>query len=133
MADEVDDYFDLHPVSPRQAFQPLLDRFRGLRRLITPDRGQINTDKDAMPQHWQFGTEAQFLAEIRVWEAMCSLADLYLECGWDVSATTQMAFRSSEFIEKRLDYMGEIVEPLRELAYKEGQLNRQHPELCSWC
>jgi hypothetical protein len=131
MNDEVDEYFDLDPLSPRQAFQPLLDKFRGLRRLVAPEHGQVDIDQDASPQRWQFGTEEHFLAETRVWESMCGLANLYLDCGWDVNAVVQTAFRSREFTEKRLEYMREIVEPLKELAYKEGQFNRQHPELCS--
>ena len=132
MNDEVGEYFDLRPVSPRQAFQPLLDKFRGLRRLVAPEHGQVNTGQDASPQRWQFGTEAQFCAEIKVWEAMCGLADIYLECGWDVNAVGQTAFRSIEFIEERSKYMSEVVEPLQEKAYREREFNNQHPEHCIW-
>lgn len=132
MNDEVDEYFDLRPVSPREAFQPLLDKFRGLRRLVAPEHGKINTEQDASPQRWQFGAEAHFEAEIRVWEAMCGLADLYLECGWEVNAVVQTGFRYSEFAEIRSKYASEVVEPLKEVAYSEGQFNREHPELCTW-
>lgn len=131
MNDEVDEYFDLPPVSPRQAIQPLLDKFRGLLQLVTPEHGHVNTDQGASPKRWQFETENHFQAERRVWEATCGLADMYLECGWDVNAIVQTSFRPSEFIEKRSEYMREILEPLNEEAYKEGQFNRQHPELCS--
>jgi hypothetical protein len=130
--DEVDEYFELRPVSPRQAFQPLLDKFRGLRRLVAPEHGQVNTGQDASPQRWQFGSEAHFRAEIKVWEAMCGLVDIYLECGWDVNAVEQTAFRSAGFIEKRSKYMSEVVEPLQEKAYRERQFNNQHPERCIW-
>lgn len=132
MNDEVDAYFDLRPVSPRQAFQPLLDKFRGLRHLVAPEHGQVDTGQDASPQRWQFGTEAQFRAEIKVWEAMCGLADIYLECGWNANAVVQTAFRSIEFTEKRSKYMSEVFKPLKEEAYREREFNNQHPELCNW-
>ena len=124
MNDEVDEYFDLPPVSPRQAIQPLLDKFRGLLQLVAPEHGHVNTDQGTSPQRWQFETEKNFQAERRVWKAMCGLADMYLECGWDVNAVAQTAFRSKEFTEERSKYMREVVEPLKGEAYKEGQFNR---------
>ena len=132
MNDEVDAYFDLQPISPRQAFQPLLDKFRGLHQLVAPEHGQVNTSQDASPQRWQFGTEAQYRAEIKVWAAVCGLADIYLECGWNANAIAQTGFRSIEFIEKRSNYMGEIVEPLQGKASRERGFNNQHPEHCTW-
>jgi hypothetical protein len=132
MNDEVDEYFDLRPVSPRQAFQPLLDKFCGLRRLVAPEHGQVDTEQNASPQRWQFGTEAHFRAEVKVWDAMCGLASMYLDCGWDVNVVVQTEFRSSKFEEKRSEYISEVVEPLKEVAYREEQFNSQHPELCTW-
>ena len=132
MNDEVDEYYHLRPISPRQAIQPLIEKFRGLRQLVVPEYGQVNTSQDANPQRWQFGTEAHFRAETKVWEAMCGLADIYLECRWDVSTVEQTAFRSIEFTEKRSKYVSEVVEPLKEEASRERQFNNQHPELCTW-
>lgn len=57
-----------------------------------------------------------------MWEAMCGLADIYLECGWDVNAAEQTAFHSIEFTEKRSKNMSEIVEPLEEDASREGEV-----------
>lgn len=109
-------YFHLPPVSPRQAFQPLIDSFRGLRRVATPDRTFIRTDYSSGPEQWQFQTRAQYEAENKVWKAMCGIADLYIECRWDTSAVTQTSFRSSEFVDKRTKYFSEVVEPLEEEA-----------------
>jgi hypothetical protein len=36
-----------------------------------------------------------------------SLGDLYLECGLDVDAVEQTAFRRTEFLEKRSDYLND--------------------------
>ena len=82
------------------------------------DQREIFADPDnlilpsAFRLTWQFVTEAHFYAEIRVWETMRGLADIYLKCRWDVNAVVQTAFCSSEFTEKRSDYMRETVEPL---------------------
>jgi uncharacterized protein YukE len=127
-----DDYLHLTPITPRQAFQPMIDSFRGLRRLAVPEHGHVNTEQDASPQRWQTGSDAHFQADFRIWEAMCRLADVYVECGWDVSAVVQTTFRSAEFIEKRAKYVSEVVEPLEAKAYEEGSFNRRHPELCVW-
>ena len=108
--DDHDDYLHIQPVSPRHAFQPLLDDFRGLHRLTLPDHQFITTNpKYESTQH---ETTALCEAEAKMWQAMCGLADLYLECGWDVNAVTQTSFRSSQFIETRTEYVQDVIEPL---------------------
>jgi hypothetical protein len=129
MNDDCECYLDLQPVSPRQAFQPIIDRFRGLRHLVVPDDGLVETNRDSSPQRWQFGSDAEFHDNFRVWEAVCRLTDIYLESGWEVNATTQTTFRTSEFVEKRGKYMSEVVEPLKKEANKQWQYYMQHPEL----
>jgi hypothetical protein len=118
-------YFHLRPVSPRQAFQPLIDSFRGLRRVAAaPEATSVGTDEDSGPQASQFQNAGHYEAGRRVWKAVCSIADLYVECGWDVNAEVQMDFRSGEFIEKRAKYVGEVVQPLKAQAYIIGQAAR---------
>ena len=57
------------------------DKFRGLSQLDAFEHDQATTGQDASLQRCQFWFEAHFRAEIKVWEAMCGLADVHLECG----------------------------------------------------
>lgn len=108
-------YFHLHPVPPREAFQLLIDKFRTLHRVGAQDCGF--TDQDTGPEPWQFSTTKEYEARHKVWKAMCGVADLYLECGWDVHAVAQRRFRRGEFIDERTRYLAEILEPLKEAVY----------------
>ena len=110
----------------------MIDSFRGLRRLAVPEHGHAEPEQDASPQRWQTGSDAHFQADSKVWEAMCRLADVYVECGWDVNAIVQMTVRSAEFAEKRAKYVSGVVELLEAKAYEEGSVNLWHPELCVW-
>jgi hypothetical protein len=124
--DPFPDYFHLRPVSPREAFQPLIDSFRSLRRVAAPERTFVETDQDSGPRQRESGTPAQHEAKNNLWKAMCELADLYLECGWDANAVAQPDFRRVEFVEKRTKYISEIIEPLEEDEYEAGQHARKH-------
>lgn len=57
-------------------------------------------------------TKAVYEAEAKSWKAMGGLADLYLQCGWDVNAVAQTQFRSSEFLDMRAEYVREVLQPL---------------------
>ena len=108
----------MDPVSPRQAFQPLIDSFRGLRRLALPERQFVWNDPARDPTRQPHGTVALYEAETKLWRAMCGLADLYLETGWDVNAVAQTNFRTSDFIHKRTRYMQEVIGPLEDYSYQ---------------
>jgi hypothetical protein len=125
--DDHEDYFHLQPVSSRQAFQPLIDDFRGLHRLALPERQFVRTDPDHAPRKHPHGTTALYEAETKLWQTMCGLADLYLECGWDANAVIQTHFRSSEFIEMRGKYVREVLEPLqKEVDEAREDVRKQH-------
>jgi hypothetical protein len=121
MNDDHDDYLHLQPVPPRLAFQPLIDYFRGLHRLALPERTFVETGQDRAPRMHPHDTTAFYRAETKLWEAMCGLADLYLQCGWDVNAVAQTQFRSSEFLEMRTKYVREVLQPLEVEAYEARQ------------
>jgi hypothetical protein len=36
---------------------------------------------------------------------------IYLDCGWDVNAVEQTNFRRDEFLQKRHDYIKNVVKP----------------------
>ncbi|RMY13227.1 hypothetical protein D0867_07526 [Hortaea werneckii] len=110
--------YNTEKISPRQAFQPLIDSFRGLRRLALPERQFVWNDPARAPRRHPHGTAALYEAETELWRAMCGLADLYLETGWDVNAVAQTNFRTSDFIHRRTRYMQEVISPLEDQAYQ---------------
>jgi hypothetical protein len=99
-------YFHVPAVSPREAFQSLIDKFRGLEFLGTPPFMEFNDDLflengRTPPEDWDQGAKVQFRVDFGVWKAKRKLADFYLECGWDVHAVEQPDFRRAEFITRR--------------------------------
>lgn len=110
--DDGDDFLHLQPLPPRQAFQSLLDDFRGLRRVALPRDRFVSTNEDTSQKRWQSKTETEYQARYSLWTATTELAGLYLEYGWDVNAVAQTNFRSSEFVDKRTRYVTEVLEPL---------------------
>ena len=87
-------YFHVPAVSPREAFQPLIDKFRGLEYLGTPPFMEFNNDLflengRTPPEDWDEGAKVQFRVDYDVWKAKRKLADFYIECGWDVNAGEQ--------------------------------------------
>jgi hypothetical protein len=105
------DDFDIDTLpsqSPREALQPLIDKYRGLRYVIKPPRGGF--------WHELFLEEEQYLrpydgpedrreesegADREILVGLRGIKDLYLSCGWNVNAVEQGAFRRDEFIERR--------------------------------
>lgn len=130
--DPFPDYLHLRPVPPREAFQPLIDSFRSLRRVAAPETTFVETDQNSGPTQPESGTSAQHEAEFNLWKAMCGLADLYLECGWDVNAVAQTDFRRVEFVEKRTKYLSEIIGPLEESVLEAGRHARQQQNLLNF-
>lgn len=119
-----DVYFEAPPLSPRQAFQPLIDSFRNLNWLVTETSGSLHTDWPwtKFPQDWPESHRKEYETDHDVWKAVRGLADIYIGCGWDVSALDQSAFRREEFIERRMQYVETVVAPLEEIhqrAYEE--------------
>jgi hypothetical protein len=72
------------------------------------------------PEDWEQRAKIRFQADYDVWHAKRKLADIYLECGWDVSVAEQVDFRRAEFITRREEYWRDVVEPLEEMASKIG-------------
>jgi len=122
--DPFPDYLYLRPMSPREAFQPLIDSFRSLRRVAAPEITCVETDLNSGPTQRESGTPAKHEAENNLWKAMYALADLYLECGWDASAVAQTDFRRADFIGKRTKYISEVIGPLQENVLDVGRQAR---------
>lgn len=119
------DYFHVPAVSPRQALQPMIDNFRGLHYLGKPPFIELSNNLESEwgrspPMDWSGWHDkdefATYQAEYDAWEAMRKLADIYLECGWDVNALEQHGFRRAEFIAERERHLENVVKPLEEKA-----------------
>lgn len=118
-------YFHVPALSPREAFQPLITKFRTLEFLGTPPFMEFTDNLfteygRAAPSDWDEGAKVQYRADHDVWEAKRILADLYLECGWDIETVEQISFRREEFIARREKHRKYIVEPLEEVASRVG-------------
>lgn len=72
------------------------------------------------PEDWENRAKVQFQAGYDVWQAKRELADIYLECGWDVNADEQSGFQRAKFVIKREDYRRNVVEPLEQEASSIG-------------
>lgn len=121
-------YLHLETVPPREAFQPLIDDFRQLRKLA-PSAGQtpISTDISSLrgPENFdKKGSLALYEAGRKLWEALCKLKSFYVECGWDDNALVQTEFRRDEFVDNRAKYWDEVVEPLEEESRKASDFYR---------
>lgn len=104
-------------MSPREALQPLINKFRSLDYINIPP--WAGSDHELVYEEWAFAPpvrtdfrdESDVESQVRARDdflAKRQLKDLYLECGWDVNATSQSAFRRDEFLEKRRQHLDTI-------------------------
>jgi hypothetical protein len=110
-------YFEVPPVTPREAFQPIIDNYRSLKWLATGERSSFLPKWPYIewPSSGKHPERAHkiYQADHDIWKAMRGLKDVYLDCGWNVHAVEQSSFRRDEFIEKKKRYMEDVVAPLR--------------------
>jgi hypothetical protein len=119
------DYFRAYipSMSPREALQPLINKFRSLDYINVPS--WAGTDHQLVYEEWafpppvrtNFRDESKFERRVRARDEFMAkrhLKDLYLECGWDVNAITQTAFRRGQFLEKRKQHLDTIYRHLLE-------------------
>lgn len=127
---EYDNYFQVPPVSPREAFQPIIDNFRSLDWLAA---GSLHS----LEPEWRYmempgaGSQELYQAKYNVWKAIRGLKDIYLDYGWNVNAVDQNSFWRSEFIERRGRYVQDVVDPLRKMQDRlqaEEDLRREAEE-----
>lgn len=121
-----DNYFQVPPLSPREAFQPLIDDFRGLNWLVTgrPYGLQTEWPWNDFPEYWPESMRPEYEADYDVWKAKRVLKDIYLDCGWDVHTVEQTHFRRDEFIERRERHLQKIVKPLKEVSMRVWEKRR---------
>ncbi|KAI3334160.1 hypothetical protein F4824DRAFT_490392 [Ustulina deusta] len=114
-----DGYSHVASASPREVLSPIMDDYRKLRYLATP-QGVDYSDAlfansgGVRPDGWRPDEQQKWEAAYAVWEATQKLRDLYLECGWDVDAVEQRGFSLDEFLARREMYWRDVVEPLIE-------------------
>lgn len=104
-------------MTPREALQPLLNKFRSLDYINRPP--WAGTDHELIYEEWaspppvrtDIRDDHAFENQVRARDeflAKRQLKDLYLECGWDVNAILQPEFRRDEFLEKRRRHLDTI-------------------------
>jgi hypothetical protein len=124
-----DNYFEIPPVTPREAFQPMIDNFRSLKWLATGDRSGFlpkwpYIEWPSSGKHPERAHE-KYQADYDLWKAMRGLKDVYLDCGWDVDAVEQSSFRRDELIERKKRYIEDVIGPLRKA---EDRLQAEYDE-----
>ena len=90
-------------MSPREALQPLINKFRSLDYINIPP--WAGSDHELVYEEWAFAppVRTDFRDESDVESQVRAR-----ECGWDVNATSQSAFRRDEFLEKRRQHLDTI-------------------------
>lgn len=105
-------YYDVPAKTPREAFQSVINKFRGLQYISHPSNAkegeyQMVVDEwdvivpDDVPDRVRELTEQLH----RKWQYSRGLKDMYVECGWRPEQIDQSAFRRDEFIERRRRYL----------------------------
>lgn len=90
------------------------------------DESSPDCSSPSYPDSARIGELKLYEADLRVWKAKCRIAEVYLECGWDVDAIVQTQFRRAEFVEKRAKHLSEVVEPLRKERDKAVKFFAEH-------
>lgn len=105
-------------MSPREALQPLVNKFRRLEYLNRPP--WAGTEHEIIYEFSDFSppmrdgirfNDEEILQVRRLekeWLALRQLKEIYLECGWDVDAVVQTGFRREEFLEKRRRHLDAV-------------------------
>lgn len=112
--DEPEDveYYDVPAKPSREAFQPLIDKFRKLQYISRPSNAK-EAEYQLVTDEWDISVpddaphRARELTEElhRKWQHSRGLEQIYLQCGWRPDQVDQSAFRRDEFIEKRRQYL----------------------------
>jgi hypothetical protein len=106
--DDDTEYCDVPAKSPREAFQPLIDKYRSLRYISRPTNAK-DGEFQLFIDEWQIFASENDPDEVREiaqelhadWLLSRGLKEIYLECGWQTDQLDQSAFRRDEFLEKR--------------------------------
>jgi hypothetical protein len=94
--------------SPREALQPLIDKYRRLQYIIKPP--SESTGHELYLEEFEYlrpyegpGDRREEFDSIdsKTLSRLRHLKDLYLWCGWNLNTIEQATFRRDEFIEKR--------------------------------
>jgi hypothetical protein len=110
--DDDTEYYDVPAKSPREAFQPLIDKYRGLQYISRPTNTKEGEFQLFIDECYIFASEncpdevREITQELQAdWQLSRGLEEIYLECGWRIDRVDQSAFRREEFLEKRRRYL----------------------------
>jgi hypothetical protein len=98
----------------------MINNFRSLHYLGLPPSIDHNnapyTEYGRNLPDWIDWDRPNYQAGYDVWEATRKLVEIYLDCGWDVNAVEQRAFRREEFVARRERHLEDVVKPLEDIA-----------------
>jgi hypothetical protein len=110
--DDDTEYYDVPAKSPREAFQPLIDKYRGLQYISRPTDSKEGEFQLVLDECHVFAPESSpdgargIAQELQAdWQLSRGLEEIYLECGWRTDRVDQSAFRREEFLERRRRYL----------------------------
>jgi hypothetical protein len=101
--------------SPREALQPLIDKYRGLQYIIEPP--SESTEHELYREEFEYlrpyegpedRREESESIDSKTLSRLRYLKDLYLWCGWNLNTVEQAAFRRDEFIERREKFLAGV-------------------------
>jgi hypothetical protein len=110
--DDDTEYYNVPAKSPREAFQPLIDKYRSLQYISRPTNAKEGEFQLFVDECHIFAPENcpdevhEIAQELQAdWQLSRGLEGIYLECGWRTDRVDQSAFRREEFLERRRRYL----------------------------
>jgi hypothetical protein len=108
-------HVNIQSKSPREALQPLIDKYRGLQYIIKPP--SESTEHELYLEEFEYlrpyegpedRREESEASDIKTLSILRHLKHLYLWCGWNLNTVEQAAFRRDEFIQTRKELLAAL-------------------------
>lgn len=127
---DVQGYAHLPMQLPTEILEPWIESYRSLSVLKTPmfTLWETRPQQDAEPpENYTERETFQWRAERDVDTALWGIADIYLECGWDISSREQQqdSFDRTEFVTRRTRHLQEVARPVIDRISEDGRRYRE--------
>lgn len=110
---------------PSEVMAPWIEAYRSFKYIYTPEGSRWHKDLDMQtvpPTHYSLKERKMWLLSQATAQALWKLEDIYLQCGWDPNSKEQESFDREQFLQRRQEYLREVVQPLLD---KEEQLRNR--------
>jgi len=110
---DYDNYLGEPAKSPRDALQPLIDKFRSLQYISRPHNSGDDTLYEVVGESYDVTLPDDASEEVRRvvekmrwdWQRSRGLKAIYLKCGWRPDRVDQSAFDHDEFLAQRARHL----------------------------